>query len=119
MYRHLYFVEVGVLIPPTSEEYEFYQIRDFHNEFGFYDENKLTFLTPQQAIDYGMDYVKNGVENTYAILYDYECNIEKWELQEIKDFFYCEHSLDISADCITDFFYKKNNKIIKGGKYND
>lgn len=111
MKRDLYFCEVGVLLPKDDEDYEFYQLNNFHREFGFYDENKLTFLTEEERNNYALDYVKNGVENTYALLYQYNCNIEERELQDIKDFKYSEYSLEMASDDITEFIYKQNNKI--------
>lgn len=114
MKKHLYFVEVGVLMDETNEDFNSYKIMGFHEELAFYDENKLTFLTKQEAMDYATDYITRGVEKTYAILYNCICNIEEKELQEIKDSLYCEHSLDMPIETITDFYYKKNNEIIKG-----
>ena len=114
MKKHLYFVEVGVLMDESNEDFASYKIMGFHEELAFYDENKLTFLTKQKAIDYAMDYIIRGVEKTYAILYDYICDIKKEELQEIKDSIYCEYSLSMPIETITDFYYKKNNEIIKG-----
>lgn len=113
MKKNLYFVEVGILLTPNDDDFACYQINDFHRELGFYDENKLTFLTQQEANDYAMDYVKSGINNTYAILYDYNCNITKDQLQEIKDFKSCEYSLDMSINDITEFIYKQNNEIIR------
>lgn len=114
MKKHLYFCEVGVLTPPEYEEYG-YQIKGFHNEFGFYDENKLTFLSKKKRDEYAENYVNNGVEKTYAILYDIICNVDiESEMEEIKNCLFTEYSLDMSTETITDFFYKKNGKIIRG-----
>ena len=41
-------------------------IERFYYEFAYYDENILTFLTKEQAYNYGKEYVENGVEKTYA-----------------------------------------------------
>lgn len=112
MKKDLYFVEVGVLLPPNHDDYESYQIRHFHNEFGFYDENKLTFLTQEKATEYAEYYVKNGANNTYAILYNFNCDITEQELDDIKNCLYCECSLEMPIDTITRFFYKQNNDII-------
>lgn len=113
MEKTLYFVEVGVLTPPDYE-LESYKIKGFHEEFGFYDENKLTFLTQEEAKNYGLSYIEMGVENTYAILYNYICDVEDCDMEEITNWHYCEFSLDMPTETITDFFYKKNGEIIRG-----
>ena len=113
MEKHLYCCEVGVLIPPTETIiFDDYTIKNFHDkEWGFYDENKLTFLDKEKAKEYAEYYVKVGVDKTYAILYDFIENVEDEELEEIRTSMYCETSLYMPLETITRAFYKTNNEI--------
>lgn len=118
MRKELFFVEVGVLLNKEHPEFDCYKIRNFYEEFGFYDENKLTFLTYKEAENYANEYIDDGVNTTYGIVYSEFCKITDEELQEIKDYAYCEYSLEPPEHDTTLYFaYKKDNgetKIVKG-----
>ena len=112
MRKHLYFCEVGVLLDEKHPEFDCYQISSMPKQFAFFDENVLTFLTKEEAYNYGKEYVEKGIERTYAIYYDFVENITKQELEEIKTSLYCEWSLGgISKETTTLFIYKENGKI--------
>ena len=113
MKQTLYFVEVGVLLDHTDKEYECYKINGFHDTiFGFYDENKLTFLTLKEAKEYADNYIKDGVNKTYAIIYSFVCNIDDNDLEEITQHAYCEYSLEPpQLDTTLYFAFKNYNKL--------
>lgn len=113
MKQTLYFVEVGVLLDHTDKEYEYYKINGFHDTiFGFYDENKLTFLTLKEAKEYADNYIKDGVNKTYAIIYSFVCNIDDNDLEEITQHAYCEYSLEPpQLDTTLYFAYKNDYKL--------
>ena len=114
MEKELFFVEVGVLLDKEHPEFEYYKIRNFYEEFGFYDENKLTFLTYAEAENYANNYIKSGVNTTYGIVYSFICNIDDNDLEEIELFAYCEASLEPPEHETTLYFaYKDNNENIK------
>lgn len=114
MERKLFFVEVGVLLGKDASEFESYNIKGFYEgKLGFYDENKLTFLTYEKAKEYADYYIKHGVETTYAIIYSFVCNIEDNELKEIKESAYCEWSLEPpEEDTVLYFAHKENGKLV-------
>ena len=65
----LYFVEVGVLLTEENEEYDSYQINGFHEEYGFYDENRCAYFDFKRAKEYADKYVADGVIGTYAVIH--------------------------------------------------
>ena len=113
MKQTLYFVEVGVLLDHTNKEYEYYKINGFHDTiFGFYDENKLTFLSLKDAKEYADNYINDGVDKTYAIIYSFVCNIDDNDLEEIITSKCCEYSLEPpQLDTTLYFAYKTDNKL--------
>ena len=62
--------ECGVLVGPEDDEFDFYAINNPGLPYGFYDEDQGLFLMSDvsKAIQGLKDYVKNGVENTYAVI---------------------------------------------------
>lgn len=62
--------ECGVLLSPEHDEFDFYAINNPELPYGFYDEDQGLFLMSDvsKAIQELKDYVKNGVENTYAVI---------------------------------------------------
>lgn len=62
--------ECGVLIGPEDSEFDYYANNNPQLPYGFYDENQGMFAT--KDLDAWLDglhnYVKNGVDNTYAII---------------------------------------------------
>lgn len=62
--------ECGVLLSPEHDEFDFYAINNPELPYGFYDEDQGLFLMSDvsKAIQGLKDYVKNGAENTYAVI---------------------------------------------------
>src|SRR5690554_738877 len=69
MKKEIYNLEVGVLLDKNHEEYDCYNMV-YSDNYGFYDENVIAYIKEDydKAIEYANDYVKNGVNKTYAIL---------------------------------------------------
>lgn len=65
--KKIYQVEVGVLLNKDNEEFEYYN-NAFDKQWGYYDENIWFTTSKQFARQSALQYVKNGVENTYAII---------------------------------------------------
>ena len=109
MKKELFFVEVGVLLDEKDPEFDCYHINGFFDDiFGFYDENRLTFLTYKKALEYALNYIENGVERTYAFIHNSICNIDDEQLKEIKDFASCEYSIENPKfEDVLFFAYKK------------
>ena len=72
----LYFVEVGVLLTEEDEDYDSYQINGFHEEYGFYDENRCAYFDFKRAKEYADRYVADGVIGTYAIIHYTRVNVD-------------------------------------------
>ena len=110
--KPIYFVEVGVLLNKNDGEFDSYQIRGFHEEFGFYDENRCAYFKLEDAIRYGEEYVKDGVNGTYAVIQ--ECKIDTDDLSDralldILNSAYYEDIPNPSEDCVIEFMYKKDD----------
>lgn len=67
MTKPCYLLELGVLLSPTDDEYNAYA-NVYDKQHGFYDESQEYKTNLQEAIQEAQDYVKEGVENTYAVL---------------------------------------------------
>lgn len=67
---NLIVVEVGVRLGRQHPEYNEYRIGAL-NEGGFYDEDVSIYLDEDldKALSYAKNYVEQGVDNTYAIVY--------------------------------------------------
>lgn len=63
----IYQVEVGVLLDETDEEFESYN-GVFDNKWGYYNENLWFCYDLDDAKESALNYAKNGVEKTYAII---------------------------------------------------
>ena len=114
MKKELFFVEVGVLLTPDDKEFDYYKINEFFDDrFGFYDENRLTFLNYDKAERYVKNYINEGVEKTYGFVHSVICNITDEELQEIADFKYCEASLCNPTRKNVEYFAYKENGVLK------
>lgn len=73
MKKHIYAVEVGVLIPTSEPEYEYYHsLEKFPNysHFSFWDTNYLIFTNKKQAIKYAKEYLARENERGYAYIVD-------------------------------------------------
>lgn len=62
----IYVVEVGVLLTKEDEEYDSYCVYD--KQFGYYDEGLTGYLKYEDAKKTALEYCKNGVIGTYAII---------------------------------------------------
>ena len=113
MTKNLYFCEVGVLLDSDNPDFEWYSIETMPKEFGYYDEDITTFLTKEESYDYAKKYVESGVEKTYAICYDFLCkHLTKKEIDEIKNYSYCENLIEPpTLETTTLFIYKENGEI--------
>ena len=67
MKKTIYQVEVGILLQKKHPEYECYKVA-FVNTNSYYNENIWFCETLEDAKESGLNYVKNGVERTYAII---------------------------------------------------
>lgn len=108
----LYFVEVGVLLTEDCEEYDSYQINGFHEEFGFYDENRCAYFKLEDAKKYGEKYVKDGVNGTYAVVHYTVINTDRLTDRNIVEITNSACYDDIpnpSEDCVIEFMYKKDD----------
>ena len=110
----LYLVEVGCL--SDDEDYIMGNTMfdsNYDGKRGFYDENFVIFLESdyQKALDYGKNYVKDGVLDTYCIM----CSkmFEKLtdeETKEIKDFGLCDGiDIDFVSSNVNYSLYKKSD----------
>ena len=113
MKKQLYFVEVGVLLKPNDKEFDYYHINGFYDdEFGFYDENRLTFLSYDEARKYADYYIEKGIEGTYSFIHSNVCNITDEELEEIQTSLYCECCLENpNKEDVLYFAYKECGKL--------
>ena len=114
MKKQIWFVEVGVILPKTHEEFDCYHISNFYeNEYSFFDENLVMFFEQDEALEWGKNYIDNGVENTYCIVHDScQYNLGDEQIQEINDFHYADNVIETpSIDSTCYFVIKKNNEI--------
>ena len=109
-------LEVGVHLNKNNEEYESYAISGATptTEFGYYDENWLSYFDYKKAKEYADYYVKNGVDNTYAFITSDIYNLDEQDIENIEDFKYFNHDRDIpNIDSWLYYTYKDNNGEIK------
>lgn len=107
MKKQLIGVEVGVTLPITHEEFDQYFVKGIDRSL--YDENRITYFIEDlgDAIAFAKDYVKEGVERTYALVYHLgECNLMEEDIEEIKDNNYYECN-ELDVDCLIESFYKE------------
>ena len=67
MKKELFRLDIGVLLNKDDEEFECYN-QVYTKEFGFYDEDQSIYLDYNDAIKEAKEYVKNGVDRTYAVI---------------------------------------------------
>ena len=94
MRKELFILEVGVLTAPDYECGSYCIDKFFDKEFGFNDENRITYLTYEEAYAYAQKYMKDGVNKTYAIIHSGVYNLDDDDMDEIQSYNYCEQSLD-------------------------
>ena len=115
--KKIYQVEVGILLNKDDEEFWSYN-NTFDKQWGYYDENIWFTTSKQLAKRSALQYVKNGVQNTYAII------SEVGELPEdmfiyngnIVDHDYDDYDCDFISEDLEDTiesYAKLNNKIVK------
>ena len=88
MHKNFYEVEVGIHLTEEDEEFEPYSIDNVTNttNFAYYDEDQVAFFEYKKALDFANNYVKNGVENTYAFIYLDEYNFSNEQIKSVKEF---------------------------------
>ena len=115
--KKVYQVEVGVLLNKDDEEFWSYN-NAFDKQWGYYDENIWFTTSKQLAKKSALQYVKNGVQNTYAII------SEVGELSEgmfiyngnIVDKNHCDYDSEFMSEYLEDTiesYAKLNNKLVK------
>lgn len=77
-----YLIDVGILLSKNDEEFESYAIV-YDKKYGYYDEDQFYLPKKEEAMNYAKTYVKDGVDNTYAV-------ISLTELPDDFDFTNCE-----------------------------
>lgn len=97
MNKVYYELEVGVHLSKSEDEYECYRLSQAPKELevGYYDENRLNFLKYSEAKEYADEYVKDGVNGTYAFIYSDIFNMRDEDIEEIHDSKYFDHDIDI------------------------
>ena len=86
----IYMVEVGVEIDKKNDEYDNYLMNINGFDRYLYDENVVAFLNKNKALDFLNEYVDNGVENTYGVLWDVYRELEDYEKKEVVNQGYLE-----------------------------
>lgn len=116
MNKKVYELEVGVHLDKDNEEYDCYGIGGATptTGFGYYDENRIEFLDYAKAKEYADYYVKSGVNNTYAFIFEETYNIENEAIEEIKNNGYFDHEINVPhISTWLYYIYKDNNGEIK------
>jgi hypothetical protein len=83
-------VEVGVELKQDHKEYEHYEVKVNGVKRSLYDENVIAFLQEDKAFDFINEYVEEGVEGTYGVLWEIEREIEDYEMEELVNINYLE-----------------------------
>ena len=64
-----YYIEMGVLVMSNEDPELFNQYHNvFNKKYGFFDEDRYSVSVLEEAKADAFEYVKNGVEKTYAII---------------------------------------------------
>lgn len=116
----IYVVEVGVVLDEENEEFEFYKIKDFYdNYYSFYDENRVLFLSYKEAKEFVDDYVLKGVENTYGIIRVDRLSLTAKEIEYIKEHgYFDDYCTEPTKKDLIELKIKQNKKIkLLKGKY--
>ena len=116
MKKTIYEVEVGVHLNKNHEEYESYAISGATptTDLGYYDENVLAYFKLADAKKYADYYVEKGVNNTYAFITSDIYNLDKKDIESIKQSLYFDHDRDIpNIKYWLYYTYKDNDGNIK------
>lgn len=62
-----FLLDVGILLTENDEEFESYNTV-YDKKYGYYDEGQCYIATEDEAIKQAKQYVKDGVEHTYAVV---------------------------------------------------
>lgn len=104
-------VEIGVLLSPNHEEFDFYNCVNKNLPYGFYDENQFVAKKEDLELHHEavLEYVKNGVEGTYGVVSDQG-------VTSLPDLAYCNLSYDFykNANEILYSVCKKDGQIVEG-----
>lgn len=82
----IYMVEVGVELNNDHDEYHFYECNVNGVKRGLFDENIVAFQDEQDALDFIEMYVKNGVKNTYGVMWNVERELNDYEIKDFEEF---------------------------------
>lgn len=99
MNKKVYELEVGVLLESNNEEFDFYSIKNATEEtkYGYFDENRIEFFDYEKAKKYADNYVKNGVNKTYAFIFEETYNLEEEDIKSINNWGYFDHEIDVPS----------------------
>ncbi|MBP3708262.1 MAG: hypothetical protein J6J36_06620 [Clostridia bacterium] len=112
MKKQVYCIEVGVRLPPSHPEFECYKVEKMESDWGLYDENRAVEFTYDRALEYVKNYVKEGVDNTYGIVYEDILNLDDEDIKEIEQTGFCEF-IDIPSKEMCLFYQVKMGQEIK------
>lgn len=111
MKRLVYCVEVGVLLKQDNEEFDYYTIKGFFDDYcAFYDENRVLFFDYEKALNYAKKYVENGVVNTYAVVHYDIFNFSDDDIKNIEEYGYADDYIFNPTIETTNFYTIKNEK---------
>lgn len=109
MKKLVYCVEVGVLLKQHDEEFNYYTIKGFYDNYcAFYDENRVLFFDYEKALNYAEKYVENGVINTYAIVHHDIFNFSDEDIENIENYGYADDYIFNPTIESTNFYGIKN-----------
>jgi hypothetical protein len=112
MTKQVYCTEVGVRLSPSHPEFEYYKVEKMESDWGLYDEDRTVEFTYDKALEYVKNYVKDGVDNTYGIVYVDIVNLDDEDIEEIKQTGYCEF-IDMPSKEMCLFYQVKMGQEIK------
>ena len=81
----IYMAEVGVELNEDHNLYHVYECIVNGIKRSLYDENIVAFLNEKDALSFIKDYVKEGVSNTYGVLWELDRKIEDHEKKELEE----------------------------------
>ena len=111
MEQHIYNVELGVIKEPPDDQWELFRINGFFDDVGFELKYTRTYFDKQSAVEIAEKYIEEGVEKSYALLYDYDADLDDDEIDDILENQIYEFSCDFKIEDITDLIYKVNGTV--------
>lgn len=85
MKETIYKVELGLLLPPTHDEFEHYSTA-YDHKHGYYDTNVVLLLKLEQAVVQAKWFVHKPIKNAYAVVTKVELDLTKEELHDVKTY---------------------------------